>query len=75
MIECSSWIMKNPEERRVDYCNPEEKLQRQRLQDYERLTLRDSRISSLNLRPQMLVPPRPVPVGSPPWIINPFMFL
>ena len=32
-----------------------------------------SRISSGNLPPQMDAPPRPVPVGSPPWIMKPFM--
>lgn len=29
--------------------------------------------SSLNLPPQMDEPPRPVPVGSPPWIMKPLM--
>ena len=30
-------------------------------------------ISSSNLPPYTLSPPRPVPVGSPPWIMNPLM--
>ena len=38
-------------------------------------TFRVSLISSANLPPQMLVPPLPVPVGSPPCTINVLMFL
>lgn len=40
-----------------------------------RLTRSVCLISSENGLPQILCPPFPVPVGSPPWIINPRIFL